>query len=69
MKVVYISDDGRDENSGRTREEAVRSWERARSLVRSDVELRLVGSSTVRRFTKEFEEKERRQIYSKSDWG
>ena len=69
MRVIYISNEGRDENNGDTQNVAVRSWRRASSLSEPDAEFRLIGLETVRRVMSEFEHENRKAIYSKTDWG
>ena len=69
MRVIYISNEGSDENNGDTQNVAVRSWRRASSLSEPDAEFRLIGLETVRRVMSEFEHENRKAIYSKTEWG
>jgi hypothetical protein len=74
MLTIYISEDGNDALDGSSPETAIRSWQRAISqgnneLAQGNNELHLMDLRTMDRLTKEIEDRNRREIYSKSEWG
>ena len=69
MSTIYISETGDDALDGSTPETAIRSWRRAITLARGNSELHLMDLRTMERLTREIENRNRRQIYSKSQWG
>ena len=69
MSTIYISETGDDALDGSTPETAIRSWRRAITLARGNSELHLMDVRTMERLTREIEYRNRRQIYSKSQWG
>lgn len=57
MKGDLHFEHGRDENSGRSRGQAILSWKRASSISNNGTEFRVIGIRTLNRVRKEMEEK------------
>jgi hypothetical protein len=67
--TIYISETGDDALDGRSAQTAIRSWWRAVALADGNSQLHLMNLRTLEWLTKEIEDRNRREIYSKSEWG